>query len=297
MNSSRFSKSKSLSPIIVCCVAVGLISVARHALADVTIRPSGEHGVRITLAEAEGELKLNPALVDQSLPEPALRIKPGESKAKEKVGNLFITVSANPLTVRVEDAKGRKVQELEFAETGGQISFLIGDGPVLGLGGGAQQFDRRGTIYQVRNGQVSNLPNRNGQTEGLATLGGRIHVPFLIGTSGWAMFVGTPTGEFELRKDRGVFTPQANSPAGYADVFVVDAAEPANAMSEFIRLSGAPVMPPKWALGYMQSHRTLSTEADLLAEARKSSARRNCRAMPMIYLGTGFTTGRLEHGP
>ena len=136
MNCCRFSKLKSLSPIVVCCVAVGLmISVARLALADVTIRPSGEHGVRITLAEAEGELKLNPALVDQSLPEPALRIKPGESKAKEKVGNLFMTVSANPLTVRVEDAKGRKVQELEFAETGGQISFLIGDGPVLGLGG------------------------------------------------------------------------------------------------------------------------------------------------------------------
>ena len=47
-------------------------------------------------------------------------------------------------------------------------------------------------------------------------------------------------------------------------------------------------MPPKWALGYMQSHRTLSTEADMLAEARKFREEKlPCDAM--IYLGTGFT--------
>ena len=239
MISTRYAWWKTSIAI---CSALGavasLLLAANVSRADLAIRPSGEHAVRITLAENDSELKVNPALTDQSLPEPTLRVKAGETKAKQKVGSLFVTVTASPLTVRIDDANGRKVQELEFAESGGRISFLIGDGPVLGLGGGAQQFDRRGTIYQVRNGQVSGLPNRDGTREGLATLGGRIHVPFLIGTSGWAMFVGTPTGEFDLRKEQGMFTRQANLPTG-ADVFVIDAKDPANAMSEFVRLTGA----------------------------------------------------------
>ena len=46
-------------------------------------------------------------------------------------------------------------------------------------------------------------------------------------------------------------------------------------------------MPPKWALGYMQSHRTLSTEADILAEARTFREKQlPCDAF--IFLGTGF---------
>ena len=287
MNFSWLAKRKSFTLIAAICIAAATSVLVRSSWADIFIRPSGEHGVRITLADAEGELKLNPALVDQSLGEPALRLKAGETKSKEKVGNLFVTIAAKPLRCASTMPRGEKFRELEFTETGGQFSFSIGDGPVLGLGGGAQQFDRRGTIYQVRNGQVSNLPNRNGQMEGLATLGGRIHVPFLIGTSGWAMFVGTPAGEFDLRADSGVFKPQANAPAG-VDVFVIDAHEPVNAMSEFVRLTGAPVLPPKWALGYMQSHRTLSTEADLLAEAHKFREEKlPCDAM--IYLGTGFT--------
>ncbi|HEX7470493.1 MAG TPA: TIM-barrel domain-containing protein, partial [Verrucomicrobiae bacterium] len=52
-------------------------------------------------------------------------------------------------------------------------------------------------------------------------------------------------------------------------------------------LTGAPVMPPKWAMGYMQSHRTLSSEADLLAEAR-TFREKNLPCDTLIFLGTGF---------
>ena len=67
-----------------------------------------------------------------------------------------------------------------------------------------------------------------------------------------------PRGGFDLRGQRGALNPENGAP-GYADVFVIDAREPADALREFIHLTGAPVLPPKWALGYMQSHRTLST--------------------------------------
>src|SRR6185312_5291095 len=103
----------------------------------------------------------------------------------------------------------------------------------------------------------------------LAELGTRIFTPFVIGTKGWALLVGTPYGGFDLRGERGIFTPIANGTVpGVCDVVVIDAKEPANAMAEYIRLTGAPTMPPKWSLGYMQSHRTLSNEADVFMEAK-----------------------------
>src|SRR5215475_11513194 len=114
---------------------------------------------------------------------------------------MLVTVKGNPLKVQVEDAKGRTVQELEFSASDGVISFPLGDGPVLGLGEGADQFDRRGANYRLI----------NGQRDRLAELGTRIFSPFLLGTSGWAMFVGTPYGGFDLRDEDGVFKPDARN--------------------------------------------------------------------------------------
>jgi alpha-glucosidase (family GH31 glycosyl hydrolase) len=90
-----------------------------------------------------------------------------------------------------------------------------------------------------------------------------------------------------LRGEKGVFRPRGGTNAGQAEVFVVDARDPADAMSEYVRLTGVPVMPPKWALGYMQSHRTLSSEADILAEAR-AFREKQLSCDTFIYLGTGF---------
>jgi alpha-glucosidase/alpha-D-xyloside xylohydrolase len=136
-------------------------------------------------------------------------------------------------------------------EKPGAVSFLLGDAPVLGLGEGADQFDRRGANYRLI----------NGQRDRLAELGTRIFSPFLLGTKGWALFVAAPQGGFNLRGERGIFSPEAEAEPGSVDLFIVDAHDPGNALREFVRLTGAPAMPPKWALGYMQSHRTLSTAA------------------------------------
>jgi alpha-glucosidase/alpha-D-xyloside xylohydrolase len=191
------------------------------------------------------------------------------------------------LAIRVDDAKGRVVQNLEFA-VDGTITFPLGNAPVLGMGEGADQFDRRGANYRVI----------NGQRDRLAELGTRIFSPFLIGTSGWAMFIGTPNGGFDLREEKGAFKPDernAQAKAGVFDLFVIDAKQPADAMSEYIRLTGAPALPPKWSLGYLQSHRTLSSEADVLAEAKLFRDRKlPCDAM--IYLGTGFCPDGWNYG-
>ena len=69
-------------------------------------------------------------------------------------------------------------------------------------------------------------------------------------------------------------------------------------MAEFVRLTGHPVMPPKWVMGYMQSHRSLE-----LGEPVKIVETFREKKLPIdavIYLGTGYTVGdtgwNLGHG-
>ena len=291
---SLLSKPSSVVTILRRGFSVGML-----LLCGVTVRAESSLFVdglpmEIKISEVSGQtLRIELAPLDKSgvpqvaLPSPVLADFPAKEKfraqqlageKKIRIGNFRVTLQPQPLVVAVRRADGSLVQELTFSESTGTnlISFRT-DSPVLGLGEGGDQFDRRG----------NNFPLINGQRYKLAELGARCYSPFLIGTEGWAMFVDSPRGSFDLRGERGMFTRQKDEMTGVADVFVTDALAPADAMREFTRLTGAPVMPPKWALGYMQSHRTLSTEADLLAEAKKfRDDKLPCDTF--ILLGTGF---------
>jgi alpha-glucosidase (family GH31 glycosyl hydrolase) len=59
-------------------------------------------------------------------------------------------------------------------------------------------------------------------------------------------------------------------------------------MKDLSAISGAAVMPPRWSLGYMQSHRTLEDDAQMVRIVDTFREKR----IPLdavIYLGTGFT--------
>jgi alpha-glucosidase/alpha-D-xyloside xylohydrolase len=194
------------------------------------------------------------------------------------VGKLRVVVRAEPLTISVRDAKGKLVQELTIAEADGAVTFRT-DAPVLGLGEGAKQFDRRGARYPMLNGQRAPF---------LATHGGTIPVPYLIGTDGWALFVRSPWGEFDLRGGQGRFLPRKQKRSEEPLVlYVSHVPEPAVALAEYCRLTGHPVMPPKWALGYMQSHRTLAGPGEPL-QVVKTFRDKKLPLDAVIYLGTGY---------
>ena len=249
---------------------------------ELAVSEVSERALRIQLSPVDEQghsrkAPLSEALV--SFPErEKLRLRELSRERGTRVGQLRVSVKPRPLTIEIRRADGTLAQELVFDDDGPTnfISFRTA-GPVLGLGEGADQFDRRGANY----------PLINGQRYRLAELGARVFSPFLIGTEGWAMFLNAPAGGFDLRGERGVFHPQPGTEPGVTDLFVMDAKEPAEAMREFARLTGAPVMPPKWALGYMQSHRTLSSEADILAEAR-TFREKQLPCDTLIFLGTGF---------
>jgi alpha-glucosidase (family GH31 glycosyl hydrolase) len=265
-----------------CAMARGESSPSMDGLpVEIKLGEVSERTIRIELTPLDQrgnpQPSASPVLVDFPAKE-KFRARQFTGEKKIRIGNFRITIQSEPLVVTVCRADGSLVQELAFTGGAGTnlISFHTG-ASVLGLGEGGDQFDRRGYDF----------PLINGQRYKLAELGARCFSPFLIGTEGWAMFVSTPHGGFDLRSERGMFTRQAGEPRGTADVFVTDALTPADAMREYARITGAPVMPPKWALGYMQSHRTLSTEADILAEAKKFRD----DSLPcdtFIFLGTGF---------
>ncbi len=250
---------------------------------EMTISQAGERMVRLELSPLDQPRPARlepPSAVFEPFPTiEKLRARELAGEQELRVGQLRVTIQAQPLTISVRRGDGSLVQQLTFDPEAGTNSITLhSDATVLGLGEGGPQFDRRGHVYPMQNGE---------RVPSLATDGARILVPFLIGTDGWALFVSEPPGEFDLRGARGVFHPQNGATPGRASLFVMDVQEPAEAMREFVRLTGAPVMPPKWALGYMQSHRTLSTEADLLAEAR-SFRDKQLPCDTFICLGTGF---------
>ena len=144
--------------------------------------------------------------------------------------------------------------------------------------------------------------------------GSRNPVAMLLGTSGWGLFVATPWVQTDLtNRDRGVFLPWKPSESenlpqternqqqnlgkglppvssivpGLYDFFVFDAHDPIAALKDFSQITGPAVLPPKWAFGYMQSHRTLEDETQLLGIIDTFRSRK-IPVDAVIYLGTGF---------
>ena len=192
-----------------------------------------------------------------------------------KAGDRSVTVSMAPLTISIADAGGRDVQKLVVPDAGG-VEFVTGDAPLLGFGEGGPQFDRRGNVDAMRNGQGGYQ---------LRTHGGRVPIQWLVGTAGWGLFIHQPIGTFDLRDGKGRLATNAPLPI---DAFVVVSKVPSVLMREYARITGLPEMPPLWSFGYQQSHRTLTSPNDVTWVA-KTMREKKLPCDALIYLGTDFT--------
>jgi len=287
--------------------------------AQLEIRPAGDHSVRITLAPigVDRNALNNPAVAARAYPAAAMSLRElkGSATVTKRIGTLNVAVRGDPLTVTVSNAHGDPIQKLVF-EGDGTLSFALSDQPVLGMGEGGPKPEagknwRTEPIQFDRNGHADTMEPR-WQSD---AYGSRNPVAMLVGTEGWGVFVATPWVQVDLRdKRRGIFTPwqpsgQAARPQnqtnqglsqgkglppadkvvpGLFDVFVFDGHDPATLMRDFSLVTGPAVLPPKWALGYMQSHRTLEDETQMLGVIDSFRAKR-IPIDAVIYLGTGFS--------
>ena len=235
--------------------------------------------VRITAAAivGAGGVPEDGALVKEAEAKPIARGRVADTFKPIKAGNLVVRYTAEPPMIHVDSATGQPVQKLTLSADQPGVSFLLPKGPLLGFGEGGPQFDRKGSVDRMRNGQEGYQ---------LRTHGGRVPIQWLVGTDGWGLFLHHPLGTFDFTGAEGKLTPFAD--AVPLDVFVVSSADPKVLMREYARITGFAELPPLWSFGYMQSHRTLAGPDEVMWVARTFREKKlPCDAL--IYLGTEFT--------
>ena len=273
--------------------SAGMLLAPAAVLASVSLRVTGED-CEVQLTSVSGNtirLSVLPtkhgtttgvpsdgSLMKTSWGNPVTKLR-GEVQAQTiDCGNTRVSFSLRPLTVTIMTPDGQTIQRLSVDEETGVVAFLTGDSPLLGLGEGGPQFDRRGSTDRMKSGQGGYQ---------LATHGGRVPIPWLIGTSGWAMFFHQPFGTFDFTGAQSKFLPTSPQTALPLDIFFVASRNPATIMAEYARLTGHAEKPPLWSFGYQQSHRTLASREEILAEA-KTFREKKLPCDTLIYLGTGF---------
>ena len=284
--------------------------------AELNIRLAGESSIRVTLKPLtfKDNFPFSPGVSERDYPKSSISLRKIDKPVKKLIGNLNVEVRPDPLMIVVTNAKNQPVQEIVFLSDG-RMSFEIGDQPVLGMGEGGPkpsrgsdwrsqpiQFDRRGQYDSMQPRWQSDA------------YGSRNPVAMLIGTEGWGLYVATPWVEVDLTaKDKGFFIPwippsrvlvqtQRNQQLnqgkgrppidkivpGVYDFFIFDAHHPATFMKDYSMITGRAAMPPKWALGYMQSFRTLDSEDQMIGIVDTFRSKR-IPIDAVIYLGTGFS--------
>ena len=248
---------------------------------EVQLASLSPHTFRLSLLPVKngsaGAIPMDGSLVQNSRGVPAATLS-STASTKIPVGHFSLDISFQPITIAVIDSRGNIIQRFRFDEGTGVLAFLNGSTPLLGMGEGGPQFDRRGSVDPMRSGQSGYK---------LATHGGRVPLPWIIGTSGWAIYFHQPFGTFDLRGEVGKFQPLSREAALPLDLFFIGSSEPAVIMSEYARLTGHAEMPPMWSLGYQQSHRTLANRDEVLGVA-KTFREKKLPCDALIYLGTGF---------
>jgi len=246
---------------------------------EVQITPVSSFTFRLSILPVNkgfaADIPMDGSLVRQSWGSPIAKLR-NDPTSPVSAGKVRLKVSFKPVSIEIANLQGAVVQQLAWDENAGVLSFLNGTSPLFGLGEGGAQFDRRGSADSMRSGQGGYK---------LATHGGRVPIPWIIGTSGWAMFFHQPYGTFDFTGQQGRF--QSAKPGSALDLFFVGSADPTTIMAEYAGLTGFAEMPPLWSFGYQQSHRTIASREEVLTEA-KTFRERKLPCDALIYLGTGF---------
>lgn len=171
------------------------------------------------------------------------------------------------------DRRGRVVLQLQRTR-----NSYDDDVHFYGLGqGGGMQLDRIGTSRLFWNSQV-------GHGSGVD-----FGVPLLVASgpigSYGLFFDTTAMARLDTARGSGGLTIRYEAEAPTVDLYVVAGPTSADVLEGYAELTGYPAMPPKWALGFLQSTRFFPNTAALLDVARTMRAKElPCDAL--IFLST-----------
>ena len=230
--------------------------------------------LKISIAPANDPFKPQElGVIDRKSPTPLL--EPGPSMEKTVAwGSYQLQILNNPLRI-IATQSGKVRQQIQFDNDSTDVRFQL-DGPVFGLGEGVHPYDRRGTHDAMLNGQHS--PD-------LEEFGARLPIPWVISPKGWGVFIGQPAGGYAFTQTEGRF--RGSEATSTRNVFLLLGDTPADVLREYANLTGYPHLPPLWAFGYQQSHRTLASREEIVSVA-KTFREKKLPCDAVIYLGTGF---------
>ena len=273
------SSTVSMVPPVLAAAACGSSVNGRRV--EIQITSISAHTFRLTILPqnlgSPVTIPSDGSLVHDSWDVPVATLRTGPERSMA-AGKLKLKISFDPVSITISNEHGDTIQQLGWEESTGILSFMNASSPLFGLGEGGAQYDRRGSTDAMRSGQG---------VYKLATHGSRVPIPWIIGTPGWAMLFHQPYGSFDFTGPQCKFQPANPNAILPLDLFFVASPEPSTIMAEYARLTGHPEMPPLWSLGYQQSHRTLASREEVIAEAKTFRDKKlPCDAL--IYLGTGF---------
>jgi alpha-glucosidase (family GH31 glycosyl hydrolase) len=258
--------------------------------------PDGAGTVAVTILTpriARVELELTPPAAgpsyveDRARPPAPFDVVEGDP-LRLATGDLEIRVARSPLRLAFVDARGewllREPAEAGMsAEPAGDGSGRVrlranfafsGEQHFYGLGQGGAGFDRLGGTRQFWNTHLGHGP------------GSDMAVPLLVSSRGYALFFDNP-GDATLavgRSDGGVriaYTAEVGRLAWY---FLLGG-DLRGTMREVGELLGRPPLPPRWALGYLQSTRHFADTAEL-RELPRTLREKRIPCDGLIYLSS-----------
>ena len=144
----------------------------------------------------------------------------------------------------------------------------------FGLGEGGQQFDRLGATRRLWNSQANHGP------------GADLAIPLLLSSAGWGLFFDNSSrAQIVLGDSVGGAGIEYNCETGPLDLYFLGGGELRAVLGAAADLLGHATMPPRWALGFLQSTRHFDSAVELRAlPATFRDKRLPCDAI--IFLST-----------
>ncbi len=275
----------------------------REDTSDVTVTILTPRIVRVTLGP--GGRGATPSYVaDREWAPAPFDLAPGEP-LRVVTSDLRVEIATSPLRLAFLDPRGESL--LREPVDGGMSTEVVdgsgrrrlraclafsGEQHFYGLGQGGGDLDRLGVTRQLWNTQLGHGP------------GSDLGVPLLVSNRGYGLFWDNPGDAVVAvgRSDNGVrivYTAETGTLVWY---FLMGG-DVRGVMREVAELLGRAALPPRWALGFLQSTRHFQDTAELRQLPRTIRARRiPCDALIFLSsygeaLGWNRGVGHLEFQP
>src|SRR5580704_12932204 len=100
-----------------------------------------------------GTVRSDGSLVQENWDGPVTTVSGEFAERSVRTGDLNVKITPSPLTFTIAGTDSATIQQLKVDRASGVVSFATGNSPLLGLGEGGPQFDRRGSVDTMKRGQ------------------------------------------------------------------------------------------------------------------------------------------------